>query len=248
MLRQKDRRTDGIGPEQKGQAAMTLSNSVYERLRADIVDGRFAPHQPLRLEQLKQHYGVGFSPLREALNRLQGERLVTSAQQRGFRVSSLSVAEMWDAVDSRIFVEAEALKRSIRLGGDDWEAALVAAFHALSIIVKRLGQADRIADKEGFDELERRHRDFHAALISACGSDWLLDFAEKLNTETERYRVMALRRATLRHERDVEAEHKAILDATLARDGDRAAALLAAHYRQTGAFLEQVLAERDSAA
>ncbi|MGD9863682.1 MAG: GntR family transcriptional regulator [Pseudodonghicola sp.] len=227
---------------------MTLSNTVYEKLRADIIDGRFEPHQPLRLEQLKQQYGVGFSPLREALNRLQGERLVVSALQRGFRVSALSVAQMWDAVDSRIFVEAEALRRSIRLGDDAWETALVAAFHALSIIVKRLGQAGEAADRAGFDELERRHREFHAALISACGSTWLLDFAEKLNTETERYRMMALRSAALRHERDVEAEHKAILDAALARDGERAAALLAAHYRQTGHYLEQVLRDRETAA
>ncbi|MDK3018215.1 GntR family transcriptional regulator [Pseudodonghicola flavimaris] len=223
---------------------MTLSNTVYEKLRADIIDGLFAPHQPLRLEQLKQQYGVGFSPLREALNRLQGERLVVSALQRGFRVSSLSVEEMWDAVNSRIFVEGEALRRSIGLGDDDWEAALVASFHALSIIVKRLGQADREIDKDSFDELERRHREFHAALISACGSAWLLDFAEKLNTETERYRVMALRSATLRHERDVEAEHKAILEATLRRDADAASGLLRDHYHATGQFLERVLRDR----
>lgn len=223
---------------------MTLSNTVYEKLRADIIDGRFEPRQPLRLEQLKQHYGVGFSPLREALNRLQGERLVVSALQRGFRVSSLSVAEMWDAVDTRIFVETEALRRSIQRGGDDWETGLVACFHALSIIVKRLGDADREIDKAGFDDLERRHRDFHAALISACESSWLLDFAEKLNTETERYRVMALRSATLRHERDVEAEHKAILDAALARDPDLASQRLTEHYRATGHYLEEVLRDR----
>ena len=218
---------------------MTLSNTVYERLRADIVQGRFPPLQPLRLEQLKREYGVGFSPLREALNRLQGERLVVSASQRGFRVRSLSVAEMWDAVDSRIFVETEALRRSIRQGEDDWEAQIVASFHALSLIVTRLATAE--ADAASLEELERRHREFHRALISACGSVWLLDFAEKLNTETERYRVLALRTATLRRERDVAAEHKAIRDAALDRDAPRAAELLGAHYRETGHFLEQVL-------
>jgi len=223
---------------------MTLSDTVYEKLRADIVQGRFPPLQPLRLEQLKREYGVGFSPLREALNRLQGERLVVSVAQRGFRVRSLSVEEMWDAVDSRIFIEAEALRRSVRQGGDDWEAQLVASFHALSLIVRRLETAE--ADEAAMDALERRHREFHLALISACGSAWLMDFAAKLNTETERYRVLALRSATLRRERDVSAEHKAILDAALDRDADRAAALLAAHYRETGHFLEQVL--KDAAA
>lgn len=225
---------------------MTLSDTVYEKLRADIVQGRFPPRQPLRLEQLKREYGVGFSPLREALNRLQGERLVDSASQRGFRVRSLSVEEMWDAVESRILVECEALRRSIERGGDDWEAALVASYHALSLIVNRLDTGG--ADEPALEELERRHREFHMALISACGSSWLLDFAEKLNTETERYRVLALRSATLRNERDVTAEHKAILDAALARDLDRATDLLDAHYRETGHFLERVLRAGEAAA
>lgn len=219
---------------------MTLSDTVYERLRADIVQGRFPPLQPLRLEQLKQQYGVGFSPLREALNRLQGERLVVSAAQRGFRVRALSVAEMWDAVESRILVEGEALRRSIECGGDDWEAGLVASFHALSLVVKRLGDG---ADAEALDALEQRHREFHRALISACGSTWLLDFAGTLGTETERYRTLALRSATLRRDRDLDAEHKALLDAALARDADRAAGLLDEHYRETGRFLEQVLTD-----
>lgn len=218
---------------------MTLSDTVYEKLRADIVQGRFPPLQPLRLEQLKREYGVGFSPLREALNRLQGERLVVAAAQRGFRVRSLSVAEMWDAVESRILIEVEALRRSIRHGDDDWEAQLVASFHALSLIVKRLEAAQ--ADEAALEELERRHREFHLALISACGSDWLLDFSAKLNTETDRYRALALRSATLGRDRDVGAEHKAILDAALDRDAERAAELLSAHYRDTGRFLDQVL-------
>lgn len=218
---------------------MTLSDTVYEKLRADIVQGRFPPSQPLRLEQLKRAYGVGFSPLREALNRLQGERLVVAAAQRGFRVRSLSVAEMWDAVESRILIETEALRRSVRQGGDDWEAQLVAGFHALSLIVRRLETAE--ADEAALQQLERRHREFHLALISACGSDWLLDFAAKLNTETDRYRALALRAATLRRDRDVGAEHQAILDAALDRDADRAADLLAVHYRETGRFLDRVL-------
>ncbi len=225
---------------------MTLSDTVYERLRADIVQGRFPPLQPLRLEQLKREYGVGFSPLREALNRLQGERLVVSAAQRGFRVRSLSVEEMWDAVESRILIETEALRRSIDRGGDDWEAQLVASFHALSLIVSRLGTGG--ADEAALAELEQRHRDFHRALISACGSAWLLDCAANLNTETERYRVLALRSATLRRERDVGAEHKAILDAALDRDAERATDLLDAHYRETGHFLERVLRDAETAA
>src|SRR3954465_1927300 len=53
----------------------TLSQSAYQRLRADIVAGVLEAGKPLRLEALRQRYGLSFSPLREALMRLQSERL-----------------------------------------------------------------------------------------------------------------------------------------------------------------------------
>ncbi|MEJ2623770.1 MAG: GntR family transcriptional regulator, partial [Pseudolabrys sp.] len=51
----------------------SLAETVYRRLRQDILSGVFAPGQPLRLELLKQRYGLSFSPQREALTRLQME-------------------------------------------------------------------------------------------------------------------------------------------------------------------------------
>ena len=54
----------------------TFSEAAYQRLRADIVAGVLEAGKPLRLEALRQRYGLSFSPLREALMRLQSERLV----------------------------------------------------------------------------------------------------------------------------------------------------------------------------
>ena len=53
-----------------------------------------APGSPLRLADLSARYDMGFSPLREALNRLQAERLVIAEALRGFRVAPLSLDEM----------------------------------------------------------------------------------------------------------------------------------------------------------
>src|SRR5262249_18302147 len=115
----------------------TLGEAAYQRLRADIGVGAFKAGEPLRLEALRQRYGLSFSPLREALMRLQSERLVLSTALRGFSVAPLSREEIEDATETRILVESEALRRSMRNGDDDWEAAIVAAFHALNLQVER---------------------------------------------------------------------------------------------------------------
>ena len=62
-----------------------LSEIAYQRLRADIVAGAFDAGKPLRLESLRQRYGLSFSPLREALIRLQSESLVCRRHCAAFR-------------------------------------------------------------------------------------------------------------------------------------------------------------------
>ena len=109
---------------------ITLSEQVYRLLRRDIMSGVFAPGQSLRLELLKQRYGSSFSPIREALNRLRSERMVVNTTSRGFSIAPLSVEEMWDACETRILIDCDALRRSLANADDAWEARLVGAYHA----------------------------------------------------------------------------------------------------------------------
>jgi len=206
---------------------MTLAEKAYTSLRQDILRGAFASGSPLRLADLGERYGMGFSPLREALNRLQAERLVTSESLRGFRVAPLSLAEFEDALATRLMIEGQALRLSIAKGGDDWAAGIVSSLYALRL------QAER---KDDLAELESRHHAFHRALLTACASPWLLEFFERLYMATERYRLPALGAAG-RGNRDIMAEHSAIADAVLARDAAAAEALLADHYLRTAGMI-----------
>jgi GntR family transcriptional regulator, carbon starvation induced regulator len=213
---------------------MTLAETAYGALRYDIVRGALTPGQPLRLAVLSERYGMGFSPLREALNRLQAERLVTSVALRGFSVAPLSMADMWDATNTRILIEQRALRLSITQGDDTWEAGIVGALHALML------QATRAAS--GQDEqlraLEDRHHAFHQALIGACGSSWLMDFFQRLYVEAERYRYPMLSARSVENHRDIQAEHSALAQAVLARQADQACDLLAEHYSRTARFIQ----------
>ncbi|CAM5329357.1 GntR family transcriptional regulator [Mycolicibacterium aubagnense] len=213
---------------------MTLAEKAYDALRHDIIRGELAPGRPLRLSDLSERYDMGFSPLREALNRLHAERLVTAESLRGFRVAPLSLDELHDAVNVRIKVECDALRASIEHGDDNWAAGIVSALYALNLQVARTGpDADIWA-------LEARHYAFHRALLAACNSPWTLEFFERLYAATERYRIPTLLAATHPAGRDVQAEHSALAEATLARDADKATALLEAHYRKTADHLTNV--------
>ncbi|MFN4099180.1 MAG: GntR family transcriptional regulator [Pararhodobacter sp.] len=220
---------------------MTLTEKVYKSLRRDIIRGAFRPGSPLRLADLGERYGMGFSPLREALNRLQAEGLVTAESLRGFRVAPLSLAAFEDSLQTRLLIETEALRASILKGGDDWAAAIVSTLYAFRL------QADRLVDGQAGEadlwELETRHHAFHRALLAACGSDWMLEFFERLYTATERYRIPSLTGAAGFGRRDIHAEHAAIADATLARDTARAEELLRQHYLRTAETLRAGLAE-----
>ena len=164
----------------------TLAQSAYRHLREDILRGALPAGQPLRLEQLKARYGVSFSPLREAMNRLLAERLLVTAPARGFAVAPLSWDELHDTTETRILIETEALRRSIARGDAAWEDAMSAALHLLD------RQHDRVAalgDRAGYDDvslLEDRHAAFHLSLIAACGSPRLLALCDQFNTETLR--------------------------------------------------------------
>jgi GntR family transcriptional regulator, carbon starvation induced regulator len=217
----------------------TLTQQAYQRLRADILDGAFEPGKPLRLEALKERYNLSFSPLREALNRLQSERLVVASALRGFRMAELSLPQMWDAIETRILIEGEALSRAIERGGDDWEASVIGAFHALSLCAQRIGAANKRRTKVEEEQLEGRHREFHASLISACGSTWLIDFSTQLYEQTERYRRPLLGPNYRLPKRDIHAEHEAIMKAALSRQTKNATQLLSDHYRKTGEIIER---------
>ncbi|HRH86157.1 MAG TPA: FCD domain-containing protein [Rubrivivax sp.] len=208
-------------------APRTRVEGAYLGLRHDIVSGRLAPGERLRVEHLKDQYQVGAGTLREALSLLLSDALVTAEGQRGFRVAPISLADLEDVTNLRVLIETDALRQSIRHGDERWEAALVAAFHLLS-------QAEAQPDRIDPEVYERRNKAFHEALIAAHDSAWSKYMLGILYRHAERYRNINLR-LTNAHaaERNVHREHEDIFRAAIARQEARAALALEAHVRLT---------------
>ncbi len=220
-------------PSQKFTAAFsaesetprTLVENAYLALRQDIIEGKHAPGTRLRVEHLKDDYGVGAGTLREALSLLVSDALVVSEGQRGFWVSPISHADIEDITRTRLLLETEALCASIRNGNDDWEAGLVAAFHRLTKVEEKLNST-----AQRMREWEDRNRGFHEALIAACDSRWLRYLIGILYRQSERYRRFAL---SSNVRRDIHAEHTELFEAAMQRDTKRATVALEKHIRAT---------------
>jgi DNA-binding GntR family transcriptional regulator len=212
------------------KVAGTLTSGAYDRLRREIVTGQLAPDLKLRIDEICQRYDVGATPVREALNRLSAEGLVIQTDQRGFRVAPVSREELEELTRTRIWVDSIGLRESIDHGDEAWEEAVLLAFH-------RLGRANPVDSAHGGlgAEWERRHRGFHTAMIGACRSSWLVAFSERLFDCFGRYRYLSTVMPTA--PRKADREHRALMEAALARNADLALRLLAEHYRETAALV-----------
>lgn len=205
----------------------TLSERAYFNLRQDIVQGHLAPGERLRVEHLKDRYDVGAGTLREALALLVSDALVTVEGQRGYRVSEISLGDLKDLTDTRVMLETEALRQSIRHGSAQWEADLTLAFETLS-------QAE--LQRSGLEPAhwEPANKRFHEALIAAHCSPWSKHLLGILYRHGERYRHVAIRMgATQTVQRNVHEEHTSIYVAAVARQEARAALALESHIRLT---------------
>ena len=208
----------------------TLTEAVWSRLRRDVLSGALGPGERLPLHRLRGLYGAGSSPLREALWRLCAEGLVTASSHRGFQVSIVPRDELADVVRLRVLLECEALEEAIAGGDEAWEAAVLSAFHRLS----KYTQADGAA----WDE---RHQAFHEALVMPCRSPVLQRFRRQLYEISERHRQLA-RRVAVRPRDDL-AEHRAIMEACLARDEKVAKTLMGQHLRLTANLIMEAFEE-----
>jgi GntR family carbon starvation induced transcriptional regulator len=205
----------------------SLTEKAYTLLRQDIIRGERAPGERLRIEKLKTIYGIGPTPIREALQKLSIERLVLAQENRGFCVAPLDLSDFADLNFARVEIEKIALRRSMTVGDAAWEGQVVAAAYLMA-----RADAQLQADGQGVsDAWEQANATFHTALVAACDSNWLLMARRNLQDMCERYRRASIH-SGMGH-RFTGDEHRQITEAVLARDADLACRLIDKHFTDT---------------
>ncbi len=199
----------------------TVGDALYRQLKNDIIFARLAPGQKLRLDSVGQTYGVSASTLREILNRLCSDGFVAAEGQRGFEVASVSSTGFREVAAMRLLLECAALEASFAAGDLEWEGGVVAAHHKLARLEDEVAAGDRTAA----ERWKNYDREFHQSLVSACGSEVLLETHASIYDKYLRYQmVFEIYRGGI-----AAREHRTLLDCALKRDVGRAKSVLVQH-------------------
>jgi DNA-binding GntR family transcriptional regulator len=216
--------------------ASTRTEEVYQALRRDLLNGRIAPAERLKLVELSTRFEVSQSVVREALARLAEKGLVIATPQRGFRVRELSVQDIQDLTEARVQIEAATLQLSIGRGDIHWETGILASHHLLE------NTPIQLENGQFNEDWPARHHAFHRALLSGSANPHLEGIATELRDCGELYRRWYWAFID-DSDRDIANEHRLLKELTLARESDAAVALLRTHIERAPLKLVAYAAE-----
>lgn len=91
----------------------SLGKQIYGRLKRRIIDLEIKPGEKINPSSLEREFGVSRAPIREALNRLEGDNLVEAKPRVGYFVVQLTPDEIHNLYDLRVLFEIYGLERSL---------------------------------------------------------------------------------------------------------------------------------------
>jgi DNA-binding GntR family transcriptional regulator len=194
---------------------------VYGLLRNAIIQGELAAGTAISQVALEKDYGVGRTPLREALRLLQAEGFVVGEPKKRVRIAELSGADVEELFGLRILLETTAVRLTVpTLTSRD-----------IAEMEGYMAQMDHYGRGRDWLGLREPHRAFHGRFVSGAGprSQGLI---LNLFDHAERYRVAEIAPPEA-HWAERQAEHRRLVDAAADGDADGTADLLAHHYTRT---------------
>ena len=196
--------------------SISLADQVYEKLENDIILGIYPRGEILTELKLVEQLGVSRTPIREALRRLEHERLIKDSG-KGSIVLGITLEDLMDIMDIRSQIEG------------------LAAYHtAKNISKEELAEMYRISElqdfyysKQDMERLRQMDDKFHDSIYRFCKRSVICDALRPLHRKTQRYRKLSLDNP--KRLADSMAEHKQILDAIASGNAELAAELTTQH-------------------
>jgi DNA-binding GntR family transcriptional regulator len=207
--------------ERAWRSRTRLVDEVVDVIRDRIYDGRYAPGEPIRQEQLATELEVSRTPLREALRMLEREGLVKVAPGRGLRVVDADLPALVDAYEVREMIDGLA-------------ARLVARRRDGAVSGRLLDIARRqeaMLDPWRPSRYTTTNVEFHRIVVEACGNEHLVSQLPLVRMTSQIF--TPLRLLTAERAREAVAQHLLIAEAIAAADEEAAEARAREHIRST---------------
>lgn len=195
----------------------TKADAAYRELRRRIVGGSLAPGSRLDQEMLAGALGVSTTPLREALRRLEAERLVQRAAHRQVVIAPLSRRELHELYRVRLELDSLSVQMAAVTAGSD--------------VVALAEQHLKSPDHDHPDRTLDANRSFHRTLYSAPGNAVLTEILDALWDRTDRYRILLT--ADPSDAQLAAVEHRELLALVAAGRGPEAGELMRRHLQRS---------------
>lgn len=195
----------------------TLSEQIYQSLKRAIIERDLAPGERLKEFEIAESLGASRTPVREALSKLEQQGFVRPHRSGGLTVVELSKEDV---------VEVFGLMKVLETYAAQLAAERISP-RRLEQLEKLCDRAERVVEGDGevLGELNRR---FHELLVETAGHRRLQDLIANLRYTIQPYRIVSLTQLEFR--RSSITDHRAIVEALRARDGQRLANLIVAHF------------------
>lgn len=184
----------------------TALERVTAALRTEILNGTLAPGEQLVQEVIADRHGVSRVPVREALQALNTEGLISYYPNRGYFVTELSVPDLHEVYRLRRVLETEAIEQAVPLLTDE----------DLDTLQELSDAVDQAAADNDLTGLTAANRRFHFALFDVAAMPRLTKLLRQLWDSSDVYRTVYFRQGTNRER--VGREHAQMIDALRRRD------------------------------
>jgi DNA-binding GntR family transcriptional regulator len=217
-----------INAKEKPEKASVPSRAVeraYDYLHRQAVGFGFKPEERINEVEVAGILDMSRAPVREALNRLVMNGLVVFEAGKGFFCRKLSIREISELFEIRSDLETAGMRSAVRNATD---AEIRAARESWAELVERQNEMD-------IETLVNSDEQFHLHLMELAGNSERVKYMRNINE-----RIRFVRRINLESEKGratTLSEHTHVLDALFARDGERAAELMALHLKSSSAEL-----------
>jgi len=205
-------------PDPLERRAQTFSGASLAVLRDMVLTGRLLPGERLNEVELARALQISRGPLREAIQRLASEGLLTIVSHRGAYVRTFDAGELRDLYELRIALEMHAVRLAAeRLTADD-----------VADVGELLDETrEALADAGGYPE----ELDFHQRMVALTGNQTLLSATVEVHRQIHLARSRSGQQPD--RARDAYDEHRAVVDHVAAGNGEAAANLMRTHLQKS---------------
>lgn len=224
----------------KVSQASSLTDDIAFQLQADILQGVFAPGQHLKQGELCHRYGVSRTPIREALQQLQSQDMLTIIPNKGAVVRTPTAKSLMEVYQIRAELESFAAELAISNWTEEEEIELMAVqakIAAIYSVASRKENFQQNSEIRFAARIAAVNEDFHAVINSASGNEKLKGLISNLrNSVPSRQSWYAIKNADEAHRLNI-ADHEDIIDAFRQRNATAARNAVRDHILRAGEML-----------